>query len=133
MKMLRLAAFAAFAFIAALVGPAHALDCTQSTFYDASTSGATKLISGIATQRVFICGYTLVGGGTATVKFETGTGTNCATNETAITPAYTMVSGTVIPDNPGVFAGLVAGPALDFCIKTSAGVAIQALIYYKQQ
>lgn len=134
MKFLRimLAAVAvAFAFAAA---PALAqVDCRQSVVYDASTNGSTKLITGTSTTRVFICGYTIVAGGTATVKLVTGTGTNCATSEAAITPAYSLVAQSVVSDSSPAWRGLTAQPGLDVCLKTSAGVAVQAIVYFNQQ
>lgn len=121
----------AFAFPAVL--PANAAECKQTAVYDASTNGSTKLVTGTSALRVYVCGYTLVGGGTATVKLVSGTGTACATGETALTPAYSLVAQTVVADNSPIWRGLTAQPGQDLCIKTSAGVAVQAIVYYTQQ
>lgn len=132
MKMLRSALIGLALF--ALSSPALAqVDCTQSVIYDTNTSGSTKLVTGNATNRIFICGYNLWAAGTATVKLVTGTGTACATNEVAITPAYSMTTQTGVPDSSPFWRGLTAQPGLDLCIKTSAGVAIQAIVYYNQK
>jgi hypothetical protein len=112
---------------------AQSVDCRSSVVYDAATNGSTRLIVGVKTQSVFICGYNLFGGGTATVKLVTGTGTACATDEVAITPAYSLVAQASVPDSSPFWRGLFAAPGLDVCIKTSAGVAIQAIVYYVQK
>jgi hypothetical protein len=117
----------------ACLAPAHAqINCRQTVLYDASTNGSTKLITGVSTANVRICGFNIWAGGTATVKLVTGTGTNCATNEAAITPAYSLTTQTGVADSAGVWRGLLAASGLDVCIKTSAGVAVQAQLYYLQ-
>lgn len=123
------------ALLAASVVPALAqgVDCRQSVVYDASTNGSTRLIVGQATRYVYICGMNLWAAGTATVKLVTGTGSACATNEVAITPAYSLTTQTGITDSSPFWRGLMAGPGLDVCIKTSAGVAVQGQLYFVQK
>lgn len=119
--------------LAASVAAAHAqTDCRQTAVYDASTNGSTVLITGRSTADVRICGFNLWAAGTATVKLVTGTGTTCGTNETAITPAYSLTTQTGVADSSSVWRGLRASAGLDVCIKTSAGVAVQMQIYYRQ-
>ena len=129
-------AFAAFAIgVAALVAvPAMAQEiaCRSTALYDASTNGSTKLITGLSTQQVRICGFNFWAAGTTTVKLVTGTGTNCGTGEAALTPAYSLTTQTGIPDSSSGWRGMLADRGLDVCIKTSAGVAVQAQIYYVQ-
>lgn len=112
---------------------AQASACNSSVVYDASTNGSTALVTGAATFEIFVCGYTLVGGGTATVKLVQGTGTACATGETAITPAYSLVAQTVVSDSAPQWRGLRVPAGKDLCIKTSAGVAVQAIVYFVQK
>jgi hypothetical protein len=133
-RFLAVCAVALAAWLGTAMAPASAqVGCNQSIFYDASTNGATRLVTGAAKTRIFICGYNLWAAGTATVKFETGTGTACATNETAITPAFSLTTQTGVPDDSPFWRGLTVQPGLDFCIKTSAGVAVQAIVYFSQQ
>lgn len=107
--------------------------CTRSAIYDASTNGSTKLVTGAAASQIYVCGVTLMGGGTATVKLVYGSGVACATGENAITPAFSLVAQSVLVDHQTFYAGLTPAPAAkDLCIKTSAGVAVQAIIYYAQ-
>lgn len=130
-----LAAGLLVALAAGLAGPARAdgIDCRQSVVYDASTSGSTKLITGQSTNQVHICGFNLWAAGIATVKLVTGTGTACATSETAITPAYSLTAQTGVTDSSPYYRGLLAAQGLDVCIKTSAGVAVQMQLFYVQK
>lgn len=106
--------------------------CRQTAIYDAATNGSTKLITGLPASSVRICGFNLFSAGTATVKLVTGTGTACATNEVAITPAYSLTTQTGIADSSDSWRGLLAAAGLDVCIKTSAGVAVQMQLFYLQ-
>lgn len=124
------AALLALAF--AVPAKADGLTCRSTAVYDTNTNGATKLVTGSATQRIYICGFAMMAGGTAGVSLVTGTGTNCGTGQAAITPAYPLVAQSVLVDSSSAWRGLTAAPGLDLCIKTSAGVAVQALIYYSQ-
>jgi hypothetical protein len=107
--------------------------CNQSLVYDASSSGAVKLLSGVSTARTFICGYNIWGAGTTTVKLEYGTGTACATGETALTPAFSVTAQNGPSDSSWAWRGLTAPPGADLCINMGSGVAVQAIIYYTQQ
>ena len=106
--------------------------CTKSVVYDASTSGSTELVAAVTSARVYICGYTILAAGTVNVKLIGGTGTACATGSVDLTPAYQLTTQTGAVDGSQIFRGLGPGPSQALCINTSAGVAVQALIYYNQ-
>jgi hypothetical protein len=115
------------------------MNCNSSVPYDASTNGATRLVAsstGVGGP-IFICGYT-IGTNTATnVKLIYGTGTTCGTGTTSITPAYTFAANTAgyasVTEASPFFRGLVVPSGNDLCINTSAGNAVQAIVYYYQQ
>lgn len=104
--------------------------CDKAVIYDASTNGATQIRA--AGSVIQICGYTIWAAGTATVKLVYGTGTNCATGETAITPAFSLITQTGIVEASPYFRGMNAPSGNALCIKTSAGVAVQAIVYFSQ-
>lgn len=105
--------------------------CNSSAIYDASTNGATKIISGVAADRVFICGFDLFAAGTVNVKLVSGTGTNCASSTANITPAFEFTAQTGLVDPAAYWRGLTPAPlGNDVCISTSAGVPVQAIVYY---
>lgn len=109
-----------------------AIQCTSSVSYDASTSGATELVPLATNKTIYVCGYTIVGGGTATVALKRGTGTACATSGANITPAFSLVAQTVVSDSSPFFRGLATPVSNALCLVTSAGVPIQAVVYYGQ-
>ena len=133
MKTLRYALLVlAGLFLAAQPGQAQII-CDKTAQYDTNTNGATKLITGTSTNTVYVCGYTIVSGGTVGVGFVTGTGTNCATDQAAITPVYSVVAQSIITESAASFRGLRAAPGIDLCIKTNAGTAVGAILYYAQK
>lgn len=107
--------------------------CTRAALYDASTNGSTKLVTGTATSQIYVCGFALFGGGTANVKLVYGTGGTCGTGTASVTPAFALVAQAQIVDHQTYYAGLPPAPASnDLCINASAGVAVQAIVYYSQ-
>lgn len=107
--------------------------CTRAAIYDASTNGSTKLVTGTASQQIYVCGFALFGGGTANVKLTYGTGGTCGTGTASITPAFALIAQAQIVDHQTFYAGLTPVPVSnDLCINASAGVAVQAIVYYSQ-
>jgi hypothetical protein len=112
--------------------------CSKSVFYDNNTNGATQIVP-TATDRyagneIFICGYAFSSAGTVNVGLVTGTGTNCATNLTKITPAWQFLTTTSglysIVDGQATWRGLSVPAGVNLCINASTGTSVQAIIYY---
>lgn len=117
-----------------LASPAAAMQCTQAAIYDNNATGATKLVGGVAAQSIYVCGYTIVSGGTTNVSLKSGTGTNCATGTAAVTPAYSMAAQGHVFDNSPEWRGLTVPAGKDLCINSSGTtIAVQAVIFYRQQ
>ena len=134
-------AFAIAAWLALCVAPALAqgvspnqmFGCNQSTIYDASTSGATRLVTGNSTSRIYVCGFDLWSSGTANVDLVYGTGGTCGAGTTKVTPAFQFTAQTGIVDHLPFYTGALPVPVSnDLCINSSAGVAVQAIVYYTQ-
>lgn len=131
----------ALALLAACVAPAPAqqvgaLNCSQNAQYDASTTGSTRIFTANAASsaRVYICGFTIQVGATATnVQFKYGTGTNCGTNTGNITPNFVLPIAGQIRDSSGVWRGLVSPAGNDVCIVASGANPVQAIVYYTYQ
>ncbi len=109
------------------------IGCDKSAVYDASTSGSTQLVALVSGQVIYVCGFVLFSAGTANVDLRYGTGTNCATGPTKITPAFQLIAqtGAAYGNGEGVVAQTAAANAL--CINSSAAVAVQGLVTYTQQ
>lgn len=115
------------------VSPNQMFGCNQSAFYDASTSGATKLVTGVAGKRTYVCGWNILAGGTVNVSLIYGTGGTCGAGTTAITPAFQFTAQTADIDHLPVYTGITPVPASnDLCLNASGGVAVQAIVYYTQ-
>lgn len=107
--------------------------CTRAAIYDASTNGSTKLVTGTATGQIYVCGWNIFAAGTGNVKLVYGSGTNCVTSPAAITPAFQMTAQTHDIEPRTYYSGITPVPvAKDLCINVSAGVAVQAIVYYSQ-
>jgi hypothetical protein len=138
--MRRLLAFALVLLGLALCDQASAgqtvtgIACSRSVLYDASTNGATQLVASGST--IYICGYKIATNAAINVGLVFGTGTNCATGQTKITPAFAFAANTAgigsIGEDTQQFRGLTVPPGQALCINTSAGSAVQAIVYFDQ-
>lgn len=106
------------------------VQCDSTAVYDASTSGSTELKALTSGRSIYVCGYSIFSGGTVNVKLIYGTGTACATGSANMTGAYQLTAQTGIVDGAPYYRGMKTASANALCINTSAGVAVQALVYY---
>ncbi len=92
-------------------------------------------MTGVSGRKVYICGYILATGGTATnLKLREGSDANCATNAADLTPAYQLVANDKIGYLSSVTQGLqVSTNAYYVCVNASAANAHQAEIWYTIQ
>lgn len=103
--------------------------CNKSAIYDAATNGSTRLVTASGRQ-LYICGYSIYSAGTVNVKLIAGTGTTCATGSRNLTPAYQFTAQTGIVDPSFAYRGMGGQSGEDICINASAGIAVQAVVYY---
>lgn len=110
--------------------------CSQNVQYDGTANGSTRIFTANAASsaRVFICGYTIQVGATATnIQLRNGTGTNCGTGTANVTPLFVLPVAGQLSDHSPVWRGLASPAGNDLCIFTSAGNPVQAIIYYTYQ
>lgn len=109
------------------------IQCDSVATYDASTTGSTQMVALASGQTIYVCGYAITTGGTATnVKLVYGTGSNCATGSTNLTPAYQLVANGGIVDRAPFWGGMKTASANALCVNASAANAVQATVYYAQ-
>lgn len=108
------------------------IGCDKSIVYDASTNGATQLVALQSSQIVYVCGYTIHAQAAVNVELDYGTGSNCVTGNTKMTPAFQLTAFDGAVDGSPFWRGLKNIASNELCIKTSAGVAVQAIVYYTQ-
>lgn len=106
------------------------IQCDQKAIYDASTNGSTELVALTSGRSIYICGKTFFAAGTVNVKLIYGTGTACATGATNLTPAYQFTAQVGLVEAVSFYRGSKTASANALCINTSAGVAVQAEVYY---
>jgi hypothetical protein len=115
------------------VSPNQMFGCNQSAQYDASTNGSTRLVAGTSTKQIYVCGWNILSGGTVNVKLVYGTGGTCGTGTQPVTPAFQLTAQISDVDHLPVYTGIPPVPVSnDLCLNASAGVAVQAIVYYTQ-
>lgn len=115
-------------------------NCDSSAVYDASTSGATQLVALSGSTVIYVCGFSFAQSTTSAVHvaLEYGTGSNCATSPTKITPSYSLQAGAStgpagIVIGPSISSGLKTTSGKELCIVTDAAVSVQGLVWYTQR
>ncbi len=106
--------------------------CDSSVLLTVSTATTTQAVALASGKTIYVCGFVLNGAGATTTKLVYGTGTNCGTGTTSLTPAFTLASGTNVVFGGGL--GFVAKTASSsaLCITNSAAVAANVLVAYTQ-
>ena len=113
------------------------LNCDNTAIYDASTNGATQLVALTSGKTIYVCGYQFSTSSSSAVSVSLvyGTGSNCATGQTKITPAYPLQAASstgpigLVIMTPG-FTGLKTAASNALCINTNAAVSVQAIVWY---
>ena len=88
-----------------------------------SASGSLKVVSNVATLRIYVCAFDLFGGGTTSVTVNYGSGTNCATGTTALTGAYPLTAQTGLSKSGTYLFIIPAGN--DLCVNNGSAVSLQ--------
>jgi hypothetical protein len=113
------------------------LNCDNTAVYDAGTNGSTQLVALTSGQTIYVCGFQISTSQTTavSVNLRYGTGTNCGTGPSNITPSYPLQAATstgpigMVVMTPG-FTGLKTAASNALCINTNAAVSVQALVWY---
>lgn len=93
-----------------------------------ASSGNVELVALTASQRVYVCGFTLDNDtATTALQFVYGTGTACDTGETDLTGAMTVAALTV-PNGGATHFATAAGNAL--CIELGAATQVNGYLTY---
>jgi hypothetical protein len=90
-----------------------------------STATDTQLVAASGSTSIYVTGGLIIAGGTGTITFEYGTGSNCATGKTALSGAFPLVAnvGFIIPANTVVTP---SGKAL--CVLTVGAVQYSGML-----
>lgn len=103
-----------------------------NAFLDMSTATTTQIVALSGATKIYVTGYVLHASGTTNAKFVYGTGTNCATGTTQITPNYNFAAsdGIAHGNGLGVVFTVPSGNAL--CVVNSAAQVLSAAVSFTQ-
>jgi len=132
--MIRLASAVVAALLPALawaqVGPAvNPIQCNAAAQYSSSVAGTTQLVPLATGKAIYICGYDISAAAGSTLQLVYGTGSNCGTGTTNVTPAFTPTNTN---DSSPFFRGLLVPLSNALCLTQTGAVAVQALVFYGQ-
>jgi hypothetical protein len=106
--------------------------CDSSAQLSMTTATTTQVIALVAGKSIHICGFVLNGGGTSTAKLVQGTGTNCATGPTDLTPTFSLINGGSVALGTGLGRLMKTNAGSALCVTNSAAIAVRILIIYTQ-
>jgi len=106
------------------------IGCDLKATYDGTATGNTELVALTSGRGVYVCGYSILAGGTVNVKLISGTGTACASGSANLTPAFQLTAQTGLVDGSPFWRGLKTPTAEALCINASGSTAVQAIVYY---
>jgi hypothetical protein len=128
--LLFLMAAPVFAQLSQAGGPAEPVACKGSAFVSMTSSATAQVIAGQAGQAVYICGFLMNAGGNTTGQLVQGEGSNCASNQTQVTPAFKFTNGSTIAfgGSVGTIVKLAAGRSL--CVVNSSGQDLHLMVSF---
>jgi len=128
-----IAAFAAACLLLAAPPAALAQQTGESVAINVSTATTTELVPAVAGLKIFVTHFDVIAGGTGTIKFVYGTGTNCGTGTTDKTGAYPLTAQAGLSAGSGLGAVMVIPAGKALCVTTSAAVQMSGAVAYAQQ
>ena len=102
----------------------------QTAVISNSTSGNVEIVGLNGSDLIYVCGYSLIAGAATGVRFVYGTGTACATGETALTGVWSLASNGGITQANGGAPQFVVPAGNAFCSENSGANAIAGHVTY---
>jgi len=131
MKPFGLAIIVLLALMSGANAQAHVCD-KMATFSHAVPTGPVELVPAVPNQRVYYCGFTITAkGNTLDLILSTGTGTNCATNNTPLTPQMVFPNDFALSSRQDS-VGPYAEPGYALCLQTFGQGTLGGIIYFAQ-
>lgn len=117
----------------AQANPGPPVHCTLSVIINTASAATTQLVAAVAGQAIHICGFIFQSAAATTGKLVSGTGVNCGTNTTDLTPpfVFTTTPHAVPFGNPvGLLKRATVSHAL--CVTNSQAQQLNGLVSYRQ-
>ena len=106
--------------------------CDSSALLSMSTATTTQAVALVAGKSIYVCGFVVNAGGTTTARFVYGTGANCATGLTNLTPAFNLAVGGSVSLGDGLGRLFKTAVANALCVTNSAAQPLNVLLVYTQ-
>lgn len=110
---------------------AGAIGCDQQAFLNMATATTTQIVALTSGRKIHVCYWLALANGTTTFTWKRGTGSNCGTGTTSISPDWNLAAQVGFSGGTGafpIFDNQNAGDAL--CGTSSAAVNLQLYIRY---
>lgn len=108
------------------------IGCDTEVSFNTSSSGDLQIVALVAAKTIYVCSYEFLAGGTTAAKLEYGTGSNCGTGTTALTPAYPFTTQTGLVHSGTFFHGMKSASANALCINNGSAAQITGKVSYTQ-
>jgi hypothetical protein len=93
----------------------------------------TEMISGQLGKRVYLCGWVLINSGQSiSFTLYTGTGVNCADNQTVLLNTLSMPPNTVLANRIATADGEYSPQGHSLCLQVTGSGNISAIWYWAQ-
>lgn len=111
------------------VGPPPIL-CNQSFEVSQAATALTKIVSNVSGKQISFCGWAFnSGAATSAAQLEYGSGTNCGTSTTALTPSIALgINGAYVDHS--TYASLSLAQGTDLCLVTTGTGPAAVTVYY---
>jgi hypothetical protein len=109
--------------------------CDLHTFYTGSDNGSKTLVTGVASRKIYICGFVLSSSTVSlTLTLYKGTDADCATSGAAIGPPYVLGTNDRVGATSTFWNGFATATNADYvCINASSANPHTAEIWYTIQ
>jgi hypothetical protein len=107
------------------------INCQSQAVVSEATSGNNEIVALTASERIYVCGYMLVGAGAVDVQWVYGTGSDCGTSETDLTGLMTIAAaGGGMADASPFWRGLAPATGNALCLELSGNVQVSGWVSY---
>jgi hypothetical protein len=106
--------------------------CDSSAVLSMTTSTTTQAIGLAAGKSIYVCGFVLNADGKTTAKLVQGSGSNCGTGQSSLTPAFNVDAGANVELGGGIGRLLKSNAGSAVCVTSSSNKTLNALLIYTQ-
>jgi hypothetical protein len=114
------------------VAVTNLVSCDSAASISMTSATTTQAIALVSGKSVYVCGFLLNADGKTTARLVQGTGTNCATGQSNLTPPFNVDAGANVQLGSGLGRLLKSNAGSAVCVMSSAGKTLNVLLIYTQ-